>query len=55
VVPFSQSFVDFDPARDPSQLTRPFYEQTFRPFLDGLDLIIEDGDAGSGPTMEDPA
>jgi MinD-like ATPase involved in chromosome partitioning or flagellar assembly len=40
IVPFSQSFVDFDPVHAASHLTQPFYEQTFRPFLDGLDIII---------------
>lgn len=40
IIPFNQNFVDFDPARNPSQLTHPFYEQTFRPFLDGLDALI---------------
>ncbi|RAI45574.1 hypothetical protein CH341_03195 [Rhodoplanes roseus] len=40
VIPFNQSFIDFDPSRAPSHLTQAFYEQTFRPFLDGLDGII---------------
>lgn len=42
IIPFNQGFVDFEPTRNLSQLTRPFYEQTFRPFLDGLDLLLED-------------
>jgi hypothetical protein len=40
VIPFSQSFVDFDPVLSPGQLGTAFYEQTFRPFLDGLDSIV---------------
>jgi MinD-like ATPase involved in chromosome partitioning or flagellar assembly len=40
VIPFSQGFVDFDPVATPNQLTRAFYEQTYRSFIDGLDLII---------------
>ncbi len=39
-IPFSQNFVDFNPLSNPMQLVQPFYEQTFRPFLDGLDAII---------------
>lgn len=41
LIPFNQSFVDFDPVHDPSHLTQVFYEQTFRPFLDGLDSILK--------------
>jgi Mrp family chromosome partitioning ATPase len=40
IVPFSQSFVDFDPIQAPSQLNVAFYEQAYRPFLNGLDSII---------------
>jgi hypothetical protein len=40
VIPFNQSFVDFDPVGTPSQLNTPFYESAYRPFLDGIDLII---------------
>jgi len=39
-IAFNQSFVDFDPARVAGQLTQNFYEQTFRPFLNGLDELI---------------
>lgn len=39
-IPFSQSFLDFDPLRTPGQLTAAFYEQAFRPFLDAIDAII---------------
>ena len=40
IVPFTPSFIDFDPVRSSSQLTQPFYEQTFRPFLNGIDAIL---------------
>lgn len=49
IVPFNQSFVDFDPARIQNQLTQSFYEQTFRPFLSALDKAIESGETASGP------
>ncbi|XQA77851.1 ParA family protein [Xanthomonas sacchari] len=39
-IPFNQSFIDFDPLRTPGQLTAPFYEQAFRPFLNAIDAII---------------
>ncbi len=42
IIPFNQSFVDFDPLRDRSQLTKAFYEQSYRPFLDGFDTLIEE-------------
>lgn len=41
MIPFNPAFVDFDPARQPSQLTVAFYEQSFRPFLDAIDRILE--------------
>ena len=41
MIPFNQTFVDFDPSRDPNQLTAAFYEQSFRPFLDAIDRILE--------------
>jgi hypothetical protein len=40
MIPFNQSFLDFDPPMNPKHLTSPFYEQTFRPFLNGLEAII---------------
>lgn len=40
-IAFNQSFLDFDPGRNPGQLSQSFYEQTFRPFLNALDGIIE--------------
>ena len=40
VIPFNQQFIDFDPVYGGGQLTQPFYEQTFRYFLDGLDRLI---------------
>jgi hypothetical protein len=47
IIAFNQSFVDFDPARVPGQLTHSFYEQTFRSFLNGLDDIIESSSSRS--------
>lgn len=41
IIPFNQAFVDFDPTRQPAQLTTVFYEQNFRPFLDSIDRILE--------------
>lgn len=41
IIPFTAHFVDFDPVRRPNQLTQPFYEQTFKSFLDGIDGILE--------------
>jgi hypothetical protein len=49
VIPFSQNFVDFDPVRKPGQLLAEFYEQAFRPFLNGIDSII----ASSGVTLDE--
>lgn len=43
MIPFNQSFVDFDPGRIPGQLTQSFYEQTFRPFLSQLEEAISMG------------
>jgi len=40
VIPFNDGFLDFDPVRHNNHLTQPFYEQTFRPFLDGLEQLI---------------
>lgn len=42
VIPFNPSFVDFDPHRNRDHLAKAFYEQTFRPFLDGLDRAMDD-------------
>ncbi len=41
VIPFDPRFVDFDPARDSGQLSAPFYEQTYRPFLTNLAEAIK--------------
>ncbi|MCB4366157.1 hypothetical protein KIH07_20675 [Hydrogenophaga taeniospiralis] len=41
IVPFNPAFVDFDPSRQPTQLTEAFYEQSFRPFLDAIDRFLE--------------
>ncbi len=43
VVPFNPNFVDFDPSRARDQLTQSFYEQTFRPFLSGLETSMSFG------------
>lgn len=48
IVPFSQSFIDFDPGRVPDQLTQAFYEQTYRTFLSGLEAAMSSGDTISG-------
>jgi hypothetical protein len=40
IIPFTQNLIDFDPVRAPSQLTTAFYEQAYRPFLNGIDSII---------------
>ena len=44
VIPFSQTFVDFDPLRQVGQLTHAFYEQAFRPFLNGLERLLDSTD-----------
>jgi hypothetical protein len=49
IVPFSQSFVDFDPGRNADQLTQNFYEQTYREFLAGLDAAISASSSSSEP------
>ena len=46
VIPFNAAFVDFDPSRQPTQLTSAFYEQSFRPFLDAIDRILEPSHVG---------
>ncbi len=47
IIPFSQSFVDFDPGRMPGQLVQSFYEQTFRPFLNEIEVAMaSDGQIG---------
>ena len=43
IIPFTQNLVDFDPVQAPSQLTTAFYEQAYRPFLDGIDSLIASG------------
>ena len=40
IIPFTQNLIDFDPVQAPSQLTTTFYEQAYRPFLNGIDSII---------------
>jgi cellulose biosynthesis protein BcsQ len=41
MIPFNPAFIDFDPSRQPTQLTAAFYEQSFRPFLDAMDHLLE--------------
>jgi cellulose biosynthesis protein BcsQ len=50
IIPFTQNFVDFDPVQEPSQLYAAFYEQAYRPFLNGIDSII----ASSGAALDEP-
>jgi cellulose biosynthesis protein BcsQ len=49
IVPFNQSFIDFDPGRVPDQLTESFYEQTYRTFLSGLETAMSSGKTANGP------
>lgn len=49
VIPFNPSFVEFDPSRTKSHLSRPFYEQTFRQFLNGLDELMKKFYVVDGP------
>jgi hypothetical protein len=46
-IPFTQNLVDFDPVQAPSQLSSAFYEQAYRPFLNGIDSIMASNDAAS--------
>lgn len=41
MIPFTPSFLDFDPLLRPGQLESDFYEQTYRPFLNKIDELIE--------------
>ncbi len=50
IVPFSQSFVDFDPGRIPDQLTQSFYDQTYRTFISGLETMMSSSKTTSGST-----
>lgn len=49
VIPFNPEFADFDPRRKPEHLAQPFYEQTFRPFLNGLDAFIAGASMSGAP------
>jgi hypothetical protein len=40
VIPFNQGFVNWDPVENPSHLTTPFYDATFRPFIDAVDALV---------------
>lgn len=46
IIPFTQSFIEFDPVQTPSQLLAEFYEQVYRPFLNGIDSIIASSGVG---------
>jgi hypothetical protein len=48
IIPFTQNLIDFDPVQAPNQLNAAFYEQVYRPFLDGIDSIISSSDTSSG-------
>jgi len=48
-ISFTQNLIDFDPVRAPNQLHAAFYDQAFRPFLNGIDSII----ASSGATRRE--
>lgn len=43
-IPFTPSLLDFDPLVQPGALRPAFYEQWYRPFLDGIDSIIRDSE-----------
>jgi Mrp family chromosome partitioning ATPase len=45
IIPFAQSFVDFDPVEVPDQLNAPFYNQAYGPFLKGIDILLWGGSA----------
>ncbi|MDX2153006.1 MAG: hypothetical protein SFV54_19845 [Bryobacteraceae bacterium] len=40
VIPFDAAFADFDPVRTPTLLSAPFYEHSYRPFLNGIDTLL---------------
>jgi len=46
VIPFAHNFTDFDPVQAPNQVSAAFYEQAYRPFLNGIDSLIADKMAG---------
>jgi Mrp family chromosome partitioning ATPase len=54
VIPFTQNFVDFDPVLAPDQLSAPFYEQAYRPFLNGVEAILSGGFSDSSK-ISDPS
>jgi hypothetical protein len=47
-IPFHQNFLDFDPLQSPGQLQAEFYEQAYRPFLNGIDTLIAPSKPGIG-------
>ncbi len=40
VIPFNQGFVNWEPVESPSDLTAPFYDNTFRPFIDAVGALV---------------
>lgn len=40
MIPFDHKFVDWNPIQQPTQLTAPFYESIFRPFLNGIEELL---------------
>jgi MinD-like ATPase involved in chromosome partitioning or flagellar assembly len=53
IIPFTQSFIEFDPVQTPSQLLTEFYEQVYRPFLNGIDSIIASSGVGFEPSEKE--
>lgn len=50
VIPFDSRFLDFDPAQQGDQLLGSFFEQTYRPFLDGLYQAVNNLQGQNGTT-----
>jgi hypothetical protein len=53
IIPFTQNLIDFDPVRAPSQLNAAFYEQAYRPFLNGIDSIIASSGTPPEPSVNE--
>jgi hypothetical protein len=53
IIPFTQNLIDFDPVQAPSQLNVAFYEQAYRPFLNGIDSIIASSSVGPRESEHD--
>lgn len=52
MIPFNSGFIDFDPSHTPGQLTKAFYEQTYRAFLSDLDTAMAGAGQSSGALNE---